>query len=76
MAIDSRNYDSSIAELTKCLVSVLEWLNGVKLRLSSELITEFIIKHTRESLLPELPVTFLQSYITPAEEVKIPRCYF
>ena len=53
-------------------MDVREWLNGVKLKLNPDK-TEFIIisdKQTRESFLPNFPVTFLQSSITPAEKVK------
>ena len=72
LAIDSRNFDSSMAKLTEYLVSVQEWMNGVKLKLNPDK-TEFIIisdKHTRESLIPKFAVKFLQSSIIPAEEVK------
>ena len=47
-------------------------MNGMKLKLNSDK-TEFIIisdKHTRLLLIPKFPVTFLQSSITPAEEIK------
>ena len=30
LAVDSRNFDSSVAELTECLKSVQEWMDGVK----------------------------------------------
>ena len=42
LAVDSRNFDSSIEELTECLKSVQEWMVGVKLKLNPEK-TEFII---------------------------------
>ena len=34
LAVDSRNFDSSIEELTECLKSVQEWMVGVKLKLN------------------------------------------
>ena len=34
LAVDSRNFDSSIEELTECLKSVQEWMDGVKLKLN------------------------------------------
>ena len=58
--------------MTKCLISVQEWMNGGKLKLNPDK-TEFIIindKHTRESFVSKFLVTFLQSSIKPAEEVK------
>ena len=77
LAIDSRNDDSSMAELTEWCVSVQGWVNGMKLKLDPDK-TEFIIigdKHTRESLTPKFPVKFLQSSVTPVDEVKKkPRC--
>ena len=64
--------------MSSFFVFVQEWMNGVKLKLHPDK-TEFIIignKHTRESLIPNFPVTFLQSSIMPPEEVKKPKCYF
>ena len=51
-----------MAELTESLVSVQELMNSVKLKLNPDKI-EFIItrdKHTRESLMPNFFVKFLQ----------------
>ena len=62
--MDSRNFDSCIAELTASLSSVQEWMNGVRLKLNPDK-TEFIIigdRCTRDSLTPKLP---------GAEEVKL-----
>ena len=42
LAVDSRNFDSSMEELTECLKSVQEWMDGIKLKLNPEK-TEFII---------------------------------
>ena len=73
LAVDSRNFDSSMEELTECLKSVQEWMDGVKLKLNPEK-TEFIIigqKAIRESLAPNFPVPLLQNNISPSVEVKI-----
>ena len=72
LAVDSRNFDSSIEELTKCLRSIQEWMVGVKLKLNPEK-NEFIIigqKAIRESLAPNFPVPLLQNNISPSVEVK------
>ena len=72
LAVDSRNFDSSLEELTECLKSVQEWMVGVKLNLNPEK-TKFIIigqKATRESLAPNFPVPLLQNNISPSVEVK------
>ena len=34
LAVDSRNFDSNMEELTKCLKTVQEWNNGDKLKLT------------------------------------------
>ena len=73
LAVDSRNFDSSMEELTECLKSVQEWMDSVKLKLNPEK-TEFIIigqKAIRESLAPNFPVPLLQNNISPSVEVKI-----
>ena len=57
-------------ELTKCLKSVQEWMDGVKLNLEKY---EFIIigqKAIRESLAPNFPVPLLQNNISRSVEVK------
>ena len=67
LAVDSRNFDSSMEELTECLKSVQEWMDGVKLKLNPEK-NEFIIigqKAIRESLAPNFPVPLLQNNISP-----------
>ena len=54
LAVDSRNFHSSMEELTECLKSVQEWMDSVKLKLNPEK-TEFIIigqKAIRELLAP------------------------
>ena len=72
LAVDSRNFDSSMEELTECLKSVQERMDGVKLKLNPEK-NEFIIigqKAIRESLAPNFPVPLLQNNISPSVEVK------
>ena len=72
LAVDSRNFDSSMEELTECLKSVQEWMVGVKLKLNPEKTESIIIgqKATRESLAPNFPVPLLQNNISPSVEVK------
>ena len=41
LPIDSRNFDSSIAELTECLACVQKWMDGVRLKLNPE--TEILV---------------------------------
>ena len=36
LAVDSRNFNSSMEELIKCLKSEQEWMDGVKLKLNPE----------------------------------------
>ena len=72
LAVDSRNFDSSMEELTECLKSVQEWMDGVKLKLNPEK-NKFIIigqKAIRESLAPNFPVPLLQNNISLSVEVK------
>ena len=64
-------------ELTECLKSVQEWMDGVKLKLNPEK-TEFIIigqKAIRESLAPNFPVPLVQNNISVSGSKK-PGCYF
>ena len=73
LAVDSMNFDSSIEELTECLRSVQEWMDGVKLKLNPEKKNEFILidqKAIRESLAPNFPVPLLQNNISTSVEVK------
>ena len=61
---------SSMEELTECLKSVQEWMDGVKLNPEK---TEYTIigqKPIRESLAPNFPVPLLQNNISPSVEVK------
>ena len=58
--------DSSIAELTECLVFDQWSMYGMKLKLN------YGDKHPRKSLTPKFPgFAFLQSSTTPAVEVEI-----
>ena len=72
LAVDSRNFDSSMEELTECLKSVQEWMVGVKLKLNPEK-NEFIIigqKAIRESLAPNFHIPRFQNNISRSVEVK------
>ena len=72
LAVDSRDFDSSMEEQTECLKSVQEWMDGVKLKLHPEK-TEFIIigqKAIGETLAPHFPVPLLQNNISPSVKVK------
>ena len=56
LALDSRNFDSSIAELTECVACVQKWMDGVRLKLNPEK-TEFIIigdRQARESIMQKI----------------------
>ena len=78
LAVDSRNFDSSMEELTECLKSIQEWMDSVKLKLNPEK-NEFIIigqKAIRESLAPNFPVPLLQNNISPFPVSKKSGCYF
>ena len=57
LAVDSRNFDSSIQELTECLKSVQEWMVGVKLKLNPEKKNEFMIKKPSESRLHQISLS-------------------
>ena len=72
LALDSRNFDSSIAELTDCLACVQKWMNGVRLKLNPEK-TEFIVigdRQARESIMQKFHTQFLGNSISPTNEVK------
>ena len=77
-ALDSRNFDSSIAELTECLVCVQKWIDGVRLKLILKK-TEFTViadRQTRVSLVQKFPTQFLGNSISPSNEVNNFKCYF
>ena len=71
LAVDSRNFDFSMEELTECLKSVQEWMDGVKLKLNPEK-NEFIIIGQKAIRVAYtiFPVPFLQKNISPSVEVK------
>ena len=72
LALDSRNFDSSIAEFTECLACVQKWMDGVRLQLNPEK-TEFIIigdRQARESIMQKFSTQFLGNSISPTNEVK------
>ena len=61
LALDSRNFDSSIGELTECLTCVQKWMDSVKLNFNPDK-TECIIifdRHARESLMQKLHTQLL-----------------
>ena len=72
LALDSRNFDSSIAELSECLACTQKWMDGVKLKLNPEK-TEFTIigdKQARKSLMRKFLTQLLENSISPTNEVK------
>ena len=71
LALDSRNFGSSIAELAECLACIQKWMDGVKLKFNPEK-TEFTVigdRQARESLLQKFPTQFLENSISPTSEV-------
>ena len=72
LELDSRNFDSSITELTNCLEAVQAWMGNNKLKLNPDK-TEFIAigdDQIRSSLKPSFPVSLLGNSMEPAESVK------
>ena len=72
LALDSRNFDSSIAELTECLACGQKWMDGVRLKLNPEK-TEFTVtgdRQARESIMQKFPTQFFGNSISPTNEVK------
>ena len=47
LALDSTNFDTSIAELTECLAGIQKWMDGVRLKLNPEK-TEFTVTGDRQ----------------------------
>ena len=71
LELDSRNFDSSITELTNCLKAVQAWM-GNKLKLNPGE-TKFIVigdDQIRSSLKSSFPVILLGNTMKPAESVK------
>ena len=72
LELDSRNFDSSITELTNCLEAVQAWMGNNKLKLNPDK-TEFIVigdDQIRSSLKSSFPVSLLGNSMEPAESVK------
>ena len=72
LELDSRNFDSSITELTNCLEVLHAWMGNNKLKLNSDKM-EFIVigdDQTRSSLKSSFPVSLLGNIMEPAESVK------
>ena len=72
LELDSRNFDSSITELTNCLEAVQAWMGNNKLKLNPDK-TEFIVigdDQIRSSLKSSFPVSLLGNAMEPAESVK------
>ena len=72
LKLDSRNFDSSITELTNCLEAVQAWMGNNKLKLNPDK-TEFIVigdDQIRSSLKSSFPVSLLGNTMEPAESVK------
>ena len=69
LALDSRNFDSSIAELTECLPCIQKWMDDVELKLNPEK-TKFTIIGDRLSLMQNFPTQFLGNSLYPANKVK------
>ena len=70
--LDSRNFDSSITELTTCPDVVQAWMGNNKLKLNPDK-TEFIVigdDQIRSSLKSSFPVSLLGNSMEPAESVK------
>ena len=72
LELDSRNFDSSITELTNCLDAVQACMGNNKLKLNPDK-TEFIVigdDQIRSSLKSSFPVSLLGNSMEPAESVK------
>ena len=70
--LDSRNFNSSITELTNCLEAVQAWMGNSKLKLNPDKM-EFIVigdNQIRSSLKSSFPVSLLGNIMEPAELVK------
>ena len=72
LELDSRNFDSSITELTNCLKVVQARMGNNKLKLNPNK-TEFIVigdDQIRSSLKSSFPVSLLSNSMDPAQLVK------
>ena len=71
LELDSRNFDSSITDLTNCLEAVQAWMGNNKLKLNPDK-TEFIVigDNRISSLKSSFPVSLLGNTMETAESVK------
>ena len=72
LKLDSRNFDSSITELTNCLEAVQAWMGNNKLKLNPDK-TEFMVigdEQIRCCLKSSFPVSLLDNTMEPAKLVK------
>ena len=72
LELDSRNFDSSITELTNCFDAVQAWMGNNNLKLNPDK-TEFIVigdDQIRSPLKSSFPVSLLGNSMEPAESVK------
>ena len=72
LELNSRNFDSSITELTNCLEAVQAWMGNNKFKLNPDK-TEFIVigdDQIRSSLKSSFPVSLLGNSMEPAELIK------
>ena len=72
LELDSRNFDSSITELTNCLEAVQVWVGNNKLKLNPHKVEFMLIEDAqmRSSLQSSFPVSLLGNIMEPAESVK------
>ena len=71
LALDPKNFNSSIAKLTKCLTCGQKWMDSVKPKLNPEK-KEFIITddtQARESLMQNFPTQLLGNSISPTDGI-------
>ena len=73
LALNSRNFDSSIAELIDCLAYVKRWMGGVRLKFFPEK-TEFTLiddRQARESIMQKFPTQFPGNSISHIIKLRI-----
>ena len=72
LELNSRNFDSSITELTNCLEAVQTWMGNNKLNLNPDKMEIIVIgdDQIRSSLKSSFPVSLLGNSMEPAESVK------
>ena len=72
LELDSRNFDSSITELTNCFEVVRAWMGNNKVKLNPDK-TEFIVigdDQIKSYLKSSFPVSLLGNSMEPDESVK------